>query len=69
MTIWWLREGAARLTEGGGKNARIVQKLRLHPWRQYHVSVRVKTQDFHGQPEIKVLPEKSEPRSSGRTSA
>ena len=51
--------GAARLTDGGDKNARIVQKLRLQPWRQYHVSVRVKTKDFHGQPEIKVLPEKA----------
>ena len=51
--------GAARLTDGGGKNLRIVQKLKLQPWRQYHVSVRVKTRDFHGQPEIKVLPEKA----------
>ncbi|MEA3209935.1 MAG: hypothetical protein QOE70_2992 [Chthoniobacter sp.] len=49
--------GTARITDGGGKNARIVQKLKLQPWRQYHVSVRIKTQDFHGQPEIKALPE------------
>ncbi len=52
--------GAARLTDGGGKNARIVQKLKLQPWRQYHVSVRIKTRDFHGQPEIKALPEKAD---------
>ncbi len=52
-------DGAARLNDGGDKNARIVQKLKLKPWRQYHVSVRVKTQDFRGQPEIKVLPEKA----------
>ncbi len=51
--------GALRVTDGGGKNARIALKLKLQPWRQYHVSVRVKTQDFHGQPEIKVLPEKA----------
>ena len=49
--------GVARLTDGGDTNARIVQKVKLKPWRQYHVSVRVKTQDFRSQPEIKVLPE------------
>lgn len=32
----------------------------LEPWWQYHVSVRVKTQDFHSQPEIKMLPEKAD---------
>jgi hypothetical protein len=53
-------DGAARVTEPKGANARIVQKLRVQPWRQYHVSVRVKTQDFGGQPEIKVLPAGSE---------
>ncbi len=51
--------GAARLTDGGDKNSRIVQKLKLQPWRQYHVSIRIKTKDFHGQPEIKALPEKA----------
>ena len=52
--------GTLRVTDGGGKNARIALKLKLEPWRQYHVSVRVKTADFHGQPEIKVLAEKAE---------
>ena len=52
-------EGAALHVDGTkGGNARIFLPLKLAPWRQYHVSVRVKTQDFHGQPEIKVLPEK-----------
>ncbi len=52
--------GALRVTDGGGKNSRIALKLKLEPWRQYHVSVRIKTQDFQGQPEIKVLPEKAD---------
>lgn len=47
--------GAARVLEGKAGNARIFFKLPLQPWRQYHVSVRVKTRDFHGEPEIKVL--------------
>src|SRR5439155_12974686 len=49
--------GAARVTDAK-KNARISKKLSVQPWRQYHVSVRIKTQDFRGQPEIKALPEK-----------
>ena len=53
-------DGAARVTDGGDKNARIVQKVKLQPWRQYHISVRVKTKDFHSQPEIKVLPENAD---------
>lgn len=47
--------GAALIRDPKGRNARIVQKLRLVPFRQYHLSVRVKTQDFHGTPEVKVL--------------
>jgi hypothetical protein len=38
-----------------GKNARFSQKVKVKPFRQYHISVKVKTQDFKGQPEIKVL--------------
>ena len=53
-------DGAARIKNADGQNARIVQKLTLQPWRQYHVSVRVKTRDFHGQPEIKALPENAD---------
>ena len=47
--------GAARVTDPNGANARIVQKLKVQPFRQYHVSVRVKTQDFKGTPEVKAL--------------
>src|SRR5436309_9310061 len=49
--------GAARVTDAK-KNARISKVLSVQPWRQYHFSVRIKTQDFRGQPEIKALPEK-----------
>jgi hypothetical protein len=38
-----------------GKNARLSLKLKLHPFRQYHVAVQVKSQDFRGTPEVKVL--------------
>lgn len=47
--------GVARATDTKGKNARISLKLKVQPWRQYHVSVKTKTQDFHAKPEIKVL--------------
>ncbi len=46
--------GTARIRPDGN-NARLTQKLAVKPWRQYHVSVRVKTEDFKGQPEIKAL--------------
>lgn len=49
-------DGAARVTDPKGVNARVVRKLTVKPWRQYHVSVRIKTQDFKGKPEIKALP-------------
>jgi hypothetical protein len=48
-------QGAARVTDPNRANARIAQKLTLQPFRQYHLSVRVKTQDFRGTPEGKVL--------------
>ena len=54
-----LDQGAARITDAGGKNARLAQKLQLKPWRQYHVSVQIKTQDFHGEPKIEALPAKA----------
>lgn len=45
--------GAARINTAG--MARISQKLTLTPFRQYHISVRIKTQDFRGTPEVKLL--------------
>ncbi|MBK7403848.1 MAG: hypothetical protein IPJ41_04235 [Phycisphaerales bacterium] len=48
-------EGAALVRDPAGRNARLCQRLTLKPHRQYHVSVRVRTQDFRGTPEIKAL--------------
>lgn len=48
-------QGAARISDPKGANARLVQKVKLVPFRQYHLSVRVKTDHFQGTPEVKVL--------------
>jgi hypothetical protein len=48
-------QGAALMRDPAGRNARLCQTVAVHPFRQYHVSVRVKTADFHGTPEIKAL--------------
>ena len=34
---------------------RVVQSVKVSPFRQYRITVRIKTKDFHGTPEIKVL--------------
>jgi hypothetical protein len=46
--------GAARVTDPAGRLARIVQKLRVAPFHQYHISVRVKTQNYTGTARIGV---------------
>ena len=38
--------GAALIKDPNGQNARISQEIKLPPFRQYHISVRVKTQEF-----------------------
>lgn len=48
-------DGAALIKDTNGANARITQKMKLQPFHQYHISVRVKAQDFKGTPEVKVL--------------
>jgi hypothetical protein len=48
-------QGTALIRDPKGQNARIVQKLKLVPFRQYHLSVRVKTSEFRGTPEAKVI--------------
>ncbi len=50
-----LANGAALIQDPNGANARLSQKVKLTPFRQYHVSVRVKTQAFRGTPEVKLL--------------
>jgi len=52
--------GALRVTDPNGQNARVSQKVKLHPFRQYHLSVRVKAQDFHGQVQAKAIAGKRE---------
>lgn len=47
--------GSARIKDPKGNNARIVQKLKLEPFRQYHISLRAKAQEFQGQLEVKLL--------------
>lgn len=47
--------GAVLIRDPKGENARIAQKVKLTPFRQYHITVRVKTQEFRDMPEVKVL--------------
>jgi hypothetical protein len=47
--------GAAAIRDPQGANARISQKLLLKPFRQYHLTLRLKTKDFKGTPEVKLL--------------
>lgn len=48
--------GAARI-DADGRNGRIVQKLKLTPFRQHHLSVRIKTAGLKGaKVEAKILP-------------
>ena len=47
--------GAVRVTDPEGHNARIMQRVGVHQFRQYHISVEVKTEGFSGTPEVKVL--------------
>ena len=46
--------GVATVTDNPS-NARMNQKLKLKPYRHYHVSVDVKTDDYTGRPEVKAL--------------
>jgi hypothetical protein len=46
--------GTARFTFAGG-NARIVQKVKVHPFRQYHLALKLKSQNARGPLEAKVL--------------
>lgn len=49
-------EAGSLRSDATDKNARFSQKLKLQPFRQYHVSVRIKTKDFTGgRAEIKVI--------------
>ena len=43
-------------SEATDRNARFSQKVAVQPFRQYHVSVWIKTKDFAGAAEIKAIP-------------
>jgi hypothetical protein len=47
--------GAILARDPKGANARISQKIKLTPFHQYHLTVRIKTDQFQGTPEVKVL--------------
>lgn len=44
-----------RANEPQGDNCRIMKSVKVSPFRHYHVSIRVRTENFKGQPEITVL--------------
>jgi hypothetical protein len=48
-------DGTARITDPKGRNARVEQPVTVRPFRQYHISVMVKTQGFQGTPRVAVL--------------
>ena len=51
-----LDAGVARMTDPKGANARLMQPVQTSPFRQYHLSVEVKTQDLTGaMPEVEFL--------------
>ena len=48
-----------RVTDPQGENCRAMKVVKVSPYRHYRVSVRVKTDNFRGQPQIAVLDPKS----------
>ena len=52
---WKVDGDALKVTGATGENARFMVKVKVSPFRHYHASVRIRTQDFKGMPEIKAL--------------
>ncbi|MBI4607358.1 MAG: hypothetical protein HY721_35780 [Planctomycetes bacterium] len=48
-------EGGAASVEDNPDNARFVQKLKVSPYRCYHISVEIETAGYTGEPRIQVL--------------
>ncbi len=48
-------ESTFTCTDPNGKNARVVFKVKVSPFRQYHVTVKVKTESFKGEPRVQAL--------------
>ncbi len=49
------KDGVAYVKDPSGQNARITQRVKAQPWRQYHLSIRVKTKEFSGTPDPKFM--------------
>lgn len=50
-----LEDGVLHMRDPHGGNSRAMQPLKLQPFRCYHLSVRLKSQDFAGMAEVKLL--------------
>jgi hypothetical protein len=46
---------ALKAVDPDGENCRVMKTVAVKPFRHYHISVRVKTRDFKGKPQIAVL--------------
>lgn len=44
-----------KATEPQGQNCRVMKSVKVSPFRHYHVSIRIRTENFKGQPQITVL--------------
>jgi hypothetical protein len=49
-----IKDGVASATDFSG-NSRLSYKLTVPPYRCYHIAVKIRTQDFRGEPQIAVL--------------
>lgn len=45
----------AEVKPGGGGVARMTYQMKVTPWRCYHIAVKVRTDDYRGDPEVKAL--------------
>lgn len=53
-------DGNAATVKGQGQNHRFNFRLKLKPHRSYHISVKIRTENFSAYPEVKALPADSE---------
>lgn len=57
----WVDENMTPIPNGlrcenpNGKNARFTKRIKVNPFRQYHVSVEIRTENFRGTPQISPL--------------
>ncbi len=53
--LWSSESGGWRCRDPGGRNARVVFRVKVAPHRQYHVAVTIETKEFDGDPRVQVL--------------